>query len=236
MIKLIVPSRGRPEQALELGKAFLATRALETTSLTFAIDASDERAPEYFGFNKELGPDSWYVSVAQHPTRERMVPALNRWAVRDANYPTNIPEHPRADIIGFMGDDHRPRTYGWDLEIEELIGAGCVPGVAYGNDLVHGPEIPTAAFVSAELVRKLGYMAPPGLIHMYADNFWKLLGQTTNLHYLPNVIFEHLHPIVGKAEWTPQYEEVNGFMGPDRLEYERFLAQDWPADRAKLGV
>jgi hypothetical protein len=235
-LKLLVPSRGRPEAALELAKVFLQTRGLEDTSLTFCIDATDPTAPRYFDLiNREIGwPDSWWTGISQHPTRERMVPCLNREAYWHANYPTGIPDHPRATVIGFMGDDHRPRTKGWDVDVMEALRFGEKSGVAYGNDLVHGPAIPTAAFITADLVRKLGYMAPPGLTHMYADNFWRLLGEATSLTYLPNTVIEHMHPIVGKAEWSEQYAEVNGFMEPDRLEYERYLREDWPKELVKL--
>jgi hypothetical protein len=59
-----------------------------------------------------------------------------------------------------MGDDHRPRTKGWDqayLDALRELGTGIV----YGDDLLQGEKLPTQCAMTADIVRALGHMAPP---------------------------------------------------------------------------
>jgi hypothetical protein len=115
----------------------------------------------------------------------------------------------QADVIGFMGDDHRPRTLHWDVRVMEQIEREPL-GVVYGNDLLQGRNLATQVFMGAELVRRLGFFNPPQMRHMYLDNFWMTLGTNLGtLTYLDDVIIEHMHPLAGKAEWDQGYREVN---------------------------
>lgn len=210
---VLVPTRDRPQAAVELREAFAATNAFGYADLKFLVDDDDPQLDEYLGrlSGVTVGP------------RLRIGPTLNEAARQQAV---------KYEWIGFMGDDHRPRTNGWAEGINTLLAR--LPGVAYGDDLIQGAALPTAAFISSSLIRKLGYMVPRGLLHMYLDNFWRELGAATQLHYLPHLVFEHLHPLVGKTAWTPQYDEVNALMGQDSAEFHRFMRDEWPLERLKL--
>ena len=131
-----------------------------------------------------------------------MVEALNMTA-------GHLPSHQAAFAVGFMGDDHRPRTVGWDKEyLDALRELGT--GIVFGDDLYQGDKLPTQCAMTSDIVRALGYMAPPTLTHMYVDNFWRDLGTEADcLYYLPDVVVEHMHPIVGKAEWDEGHLRVN---------------------------
>ena len=111
--------------------------------------------------------------------------------------------------IGFCGDDHRPRTVGWDQAyLDALREMGT--GIVYGNDLLQGEALPTQVAMTSDIIRALGYMAPPDLVHMYADNWWRELGRRAGcLRYLPDVIVEHMHPVAGKADWDEGHKRVN---------------------------
>jgi hypothetical protein len=138
-----------------------------------------------------------------------MVATLNHVAARVAR--SRFVTH-----IGFMGDDHRIRTPGWDAEL--MKSAGPV-GVAYADDLNDAVDLPTSVVLGANIVRRLGYMAPPALGHLYVDNFWRELGLSLGrLDYRPDVVIEHMHPTTGKAEWDAQYERVNSDAQFDRDE------------------
>lgn len=215
---VIVPTRGRPNAAAALIESFDKTvddpHAVE---LIFVVDADDTTQSEY---HDVIPP---YVTMITVPP-QRMVGALNAVAKM----------RPLADIIGFMGDDHRPRTSGWNLRVVETLNSHA--GVVYGNDLLQGPNLATAVFITGDLVRRLGYMVPPSLLHLYADNFWMILGQATNLTYLSDVIIEHLHPVAKKAEWDATYEIGNSAetYTHDLAEFQRYVASDWPTERLKL--
>jgi hypothetical protein len=187
---IIVPSRGRPEAARELAAAFDVTCTADT-KLLFSIDADDPTADDY--------PKPRVVAG-----NKSMVEALNRALgqyLLDGNF------WPFA--IGFMGDDHRPRTKGWDTTyLDALRELGT--GIVYGDDQLQGRNLPTQCAMTADIIRALGYMAPPTLHHMYVDNFWRDLGQRAGcLKYLPDVVVEHLHPVAGKAQWDEGYKRVN---------------------------
>lgn len=209
----LVPSRGRPLNARRLA-AHWSTVTTGDTRLQFCLDDDDPELGRYEDqlLDRALDGDRFGFTVGP---RLRLGPTLNHHAITAiVNY----------DAVGFMGDDHLPRTPGWDVELTRSLEPRPL-GVVYGNDLVHGPGIPTAALLSSRLIAAVGFMCPPGLVHMYLDNFWKDLGTATGqLWYRHDVVIEHLHPIAGKADWDDGYAEVNALMGPDREAYARFVA------------
>lgn len=191
---VIVPSRGRPGAAVELAAAFAKTES--TSRLVFAVDEDDPTRSRY------LATLDAYPATTVHfgPAPSTMVKALNTAALLYAN---------EAYALGFMGDDHRPRTKHWDAmylaALDQLR-----TGIVYGNDLLQGQRIPTQVAMTADIVRTLGHMAPATLAHLYVDNYWKDLGQQAGcLRYLPEVVVEHMHPIAGKAQWDEGHIRVN---------------------------
>lgn len=211
---VIVPSRGRSKAARELVEAFEATCTADT-ELVFALDRDDPALPEYKGLLGLIGQNA------------SMVQALNRTAIE-------VLERVRF-AVGFMGDDHRPRTVGWDTRYLQALGS--LPGLVYGNDLLQGVRLPTQVAMSASVVRALGHMAPPVLTHLYVDNYWRDLGQATGcLTYLPDVVVEHLHPIAGKAAWDEGYQRVNdrSMYDRDRAAYAAYWAEH--ADRDVMAL
>lgn len=220
---VIVPSRGRPGNVSSLIGAWRDTAGVAL--LVIAVDEDDPALPEYRKLN--LNPQM-HLRVGR---RLRLGGTLNEVATDP-----NILEFAGRQSIGFMGDDHRPRTQDWDLKIERALhelGAG----VVYGNDLIQGPNLPTAAFISADIIRTLGYMVPPRLVHLYIDNAWKSLGEGMGrLTYLPDVVIEHMHPIAGKAEWDAGYVEVNSgeMQQADHDAYDYWVATGLPMDIIKL--
>jgi hypothetical protein len=226
---MIVPSKSRPENASRLVQAVNETAGDELGLLLIAIDHDEPRAAEYqeaIPVDEEYDGWDWVKLVRAQAEPQRMGPVLNRVALE---YAAN------ADYIGFLGDDHLPRTDNWD---EELIAAlGGRPGVAYGNDLAQGEKLPTACIVSSDIIRSLGYLCPPGQDHLYLDDFWKTLGlELGNLCYHEGVVIEHLHPTVGKAGWDDSYQENNHPVqyAKDQHAYSDFITGRWLTDRAKL--
>lgn len=135
----------------------------------------------------------------------------------------------RDDIIGFMGDDHRPRTHGWDLRVIEEITAEPL-AVVYGDDLLQGRNLATQVFMSAELVRRVGYFNPPGVGHMYLDNYWMALGLNLGtMRFMEDVVIEHMHPMAGKADWDQGYRDVNAsaVYDRDRKAYQEYMGAEF---------
>ena len=196
---MIVPSRGRPTAAEELAQVFADTCQADTL-LVFAVDDNDETQDEYIATAQRFNDVA--IGLVSQPST--MVHALNQAAMGIIN--TMIPP-PFA--VGFMGDDHRPRTVGWDKSyLDALRDLGT--GIVYGNDLLQGENLPTQCAMTTDIPRMLQYIAPPNLRHLWVDNFWMMLGsQCRCLRYLPEVIVEHMHPVANKNHWDDGYARVN---------------------------
>lgn len=220
---VIVPSRGRPENIASLIDSWRITRSY--AELLVVVDEDDDRLDEYQEAVEDDAPDWAYLRVTP---RKRLGPTLNEFALKY----TEI-----YDIIGFMGDDHRPRTHHWDRQLSASIATLGGVGLAYGNDLIQGVNLPTAVWMSSCIIETLGYMVPPGMIHLYLDDFWKALGMRLNrLAYVSNVIIEHMHPVAGKAVWDERYAEVNSgemYENDGRL-FQAYLQTQLQADTDKI--
>jgi len=222
---VVVPSRERPAAARGLAMAFTHTCELRTV-LIFAVGEDDPTLPDY-----QLIPLETNGPVL---VEVRVVPAVDRPSTMNfaLNHVANaLVESPGGPfVIGFMGDDHQPRTCGWDRRyVETLRELGT--GLVYGDDQLQGARLPTQVAMTADIVRGLGYMAPPDLWHMYVDNFWRDLGLHAGcIRYLPDVVIEHMHPIAGKSPWTEGHQRVNAadIYAHDGAVYGRYFANELP--------
>jgi hypothetical protein len=204
---VICPSRGRPGNAAELTEAFLATRTLPTTRLLIVVDEDD--ASVYSGDVLRVPPSHGFVRAANA--------AFNAF--------------PDEDWYGVLGDDHRFRTPGWDQRVKDT------GGIVYGDDLYQGARLPTACFIEGRIVRALGWLALPDCEHLYVDNAWLALGIRLGvMHYLPEIVIEHMHPAAGKAEWDASYLEHNSTEADarDRGAYERWAAAQFEVDAERV--
>lgn len=212
-VLLIVPTRGRPDKSIEFYEEFKKNSTI--TDLVFGLDDDDVEYPRIDGVMYEVNP------------RAMMNGTLNLIANKYAD---------QYEYIAFMGDDHRIRTYDWDKVLVDSI-KGFNNGIAYGNDLLQGEQLPTAVLLNSNIVRKLGFMAPPAMKHLYLDNFWLDLGRSLGqIKYHGNVIIEHMHPAAGKADNDSGYVEVNSseIFNHDRLAYGNYVATQMSNDIEKL--
>ncbi len=199
-VTVVIPSRGRPERAREAIQAVRDTAVLVGTSVVLAVDLDDPALPLY----QALRFDGFAAEVSMVTLRPEetgnLVRATNTVSMR-------ISEADPTAIIGNLGDDHLARTDAWDRRIAEAL---ATPGIAYGDDLLQGEHLPTAPFVSAAIVNALGWFFLPTVKHLYGDDCLKRIGRATGtLRYVPDVVIEHVHPAVGKAEWDAGYERAN---------------------------
>lgn len=134
-----------------------------------------------------------------------------------------------------LGDDHIPRTEAWDSLLLDAIAQMGGTGIAYGDDLLQGARLPTAAMISSGIVAALGWMAEPSMRHYLIDNVWQDLGEGAGcLAYLPDVILEHCHPGNGKAVYDATYTEEAARDREDQAAYDRWCEQGRAADVATV--
>ena len=195
-LAMMCPTRGRPEAVAQVVETFVNTTN-NGTHLWFIVNEDDPRLDEYKReFERfETLQNVRYMVV---PPKQGLTDTINSsfYILLDYKY------------LGFIGDDHRFRTQNWDflafLKLEEK------PGFLYGNDLLQGENLPTHVIVNSGIIKSLGWFALPGTTHLYVDNAWRELGiATKTLTYVPEIVIEHMHPSVGKAEWDENYKRVN---------------------------
>ena len=209
---ILVPTRGRPMNATALLASHEELSA--ASDLLFIIDAND---PEHDQYHFEVGAE--LCMTIENQTRGMAYP-INKAA-------NAIAKQNKYDFFAFLGDDHRPRTAEWDLQM--MAAMQRQPSMAYGNDLLQGKRLPTMIAMTSDIVKALGGMVPPNMKHLYLDNFWKKLGEDLGaLTYLDDVIVEHMHPVAGKAEWDEGYKEVNAqeVYSFDALAYQNYIQSE----------
>lgn len=225
---VIVPSAKRPQNAKRLARAFRATIADPDTYLVLAVDDDEPYLDAYREIRNTFSEVCSLRIMKDSP--HRIGPIIND-ITRDL-----LDEEPPPDFIGFMGDDHEPKTPGWDADLVHALGGR--PGVSYGNDMNKGSDLPTACLIDARVVAALGYLVPPGMHHLYLDDFWLMLGHATHLAYRGGTVIEHLHPTVGKAPLDDSYLAAGcnpEVFQADAARFDAFVkGGDWEAALARL--
>jgi hypothetical protein len=218
---MIVPTRGRPQNARDLYTSWMAT-VTGNSQLLFVVDDDD---PQLESYRSQM---AWMLNAQLLVgPRLRMVGSLNAAATSQGV---------EYEYVGFMGDDHRPRTLGWDSLFIEVL-AKSPASIAYGNDLLQGEKMATAVVMTSDIISTLGYMVPPSLLHLCADLVWVEIGRALGtLTYLDNVVLEHMHPANGKALNDAGYREVNSgeMIKADSEAYYEYMESDFHLDIAKL--
>lgn len=208
---IIVPSRGRPDNVSELIEH--VKEYSEISDICFGFDYDD---------NSRYEPVAG-VKFHRLP-RTRIGRTTNSLATMYAQ---------RYKYVAFMGDDHRPKTHGWDRILTEPL--NIKPGFSYGNDLLQGKNLPTAAVMSSSIVNTLGFMVPRTLKHFYFDNFWMDMGNALDsLNYFDDVIIEHIHPVAKKSEVDTTYTEAWSVLDQDIEAYKIYLAEQFSQDIEKV--
>jgi hypothetical protein len=222
---VVIPSRGRPGQAMALVDAIGRT-AQANTFCVVAVDSDDPAAREYELACRGRGN----AVVALDPEPAGHVGAINFGAS------VALDLSPSVKALAKLDDDHMPKQLGWDKLLLEQLGI-LGGGIVYGDDLLQGSRLPTAPVISARLVEALGWMALPALRHMYCDNVWLELGNAAGcLKYVPWVQIEHRHFLNGKAQVDETYALSNNDerYAVDGAAFQAWMADSLAADVAKV--
>lgn len=181
---VITPTRGRPAWAKRLIEA-INDQSRGTVHVALCVDEDDPKLDEYRKI--DLRP----FDVLHIGPRKNLVEWTNHVAVRNTA---------RYKYMASLGDDHVPRTPGWDARLIRVIeGFPGGTGFAYPHDGVRD-DVPEAVVVSTDIIEALGWFMLPDLTHYWVDNVWLDLGKANKcIKLLRGVYVEHLSPMVGKA-------------------------------------
>jgi len=181
--------------------------------------------PEVVGYDRVLADWSYYEKqiTVVHGDRIGFGASLNELAARA--------ERDGVSHLGMFGDDVLPVSHGWDVALVEALGDDL--GVAYGDDGMrdkHHPDLPTHYVTQTEVYRRLGYLSPPTIRHLFLDNVARDVGRyLRNFVYVP-VLIKHLHPW-GEGEHIDDATYREGGRNPNIRKLDRMAYVRWTTDR-----
>lgn len=219
---ILLPTRGRPQNLDRFIDATVKTAV--NWRLYLRVDFDDPELDGYERVFKKWSSIADKITVARGD-RIRFGPSLNELAM--------YAEVDGMSHVGMFGDDVVPIDNEWDIALTQALGDQM--GVSYGDDGLrdkHAPDLPTHYVTSIEVYRRLGYLSPPGINHLFLDNVARDIGRhLKNFVYVP-VKIRHLHPWVeGEQIHDATYAEggrSSEIRSVDHRAYVRWGSrQDW---------
>ena len=209
---IILPTKGRPHNLRRFISAYVKTRA--TLPVLVALDGADIASYTEF-FNSLYEPIPQQFSFIIMPAGTPIGDIFNIISSKFCNEP----------FYGVMADDVVPETEFWDVVLRDA----CVPDkISWGSDGIQNARLATHPFIGGDLVRKLGWMAPPGVKHWYVDNGWTQLAKLADAGaYLPEVKTTHMHPVRDKAPMDETYLKQPDHMR-DHDAFVEFMRNEMP--------
>jgi hypothetical protein len=161
----------------------------------------------------------------------------------DKIYSDAIRTNSKYDYFFLLNDDMVFRTKDWGkILVNEIIKKGNGWGVAFGDDMIHSGKLmrPTVAVVSGNILGVLGFIMPPGFALCGDWYLGDLCAGAGCLFYRPDVVIEHKHVLVQKAELDETYRST--FNGENKvtvqvrqdIAYKKYQVEQLPKDIQKL--
>jgi hypothetical protein len=208
---VLVPSRGRPKNQERFLEYFFKNSTV--SDVCFILDFDDES--NYLRF------DNVIYEVGEPLMLNEKLNIVSKKYCNDYKF------------ISFIGDDHLLQTYAWDKMLINPLSKKI--GISYGNDLYKKEELPTCSVISSEIIKRIGYMAPPELKHSYIDKFWLDLGTAIgSINYFDNVVWEHIHPDNKKTQVDETYLRGWSSQSQDKENYALYKNIRFDKDVAKI--
>lgn len=150
-----------------------------------------------------------------------------RWAYKDPMYSEIIK---KLDWVSICNDDHKAVTEEWDQKFDKLIDGTNMVSCNDGNYMFGVRVVGLTAF-STPLIEAFGFpMFPRNLQHLYIDDVFKAIGESTGCWLETNKInMPHLHAFKGDMEQDETFKKVYapGSWEYDAKEWKHFLEQDF---------
>ncbi len=208
----IMPTFGRPWRCQEA----LSSIAVAGASRGLVIVDGD-RDPLYDGL---VLPDRW--RIVRLPANRGVCGVLN-FVLNTRGY---------ESWYGFISDDSVVRTEAFDLPLIDAAGRTGFANSADGwqaHARMHG-----AVVFGGDLLRALGWWAPPGLVHCFVDDAWEHIGRTLgNWVHVPQVMVEHIHFWNGKASHDETYRKAYTSFESDRAKFVELMENELPVAVAR---
>ena len=139
-----------------------------------------------------------------------------------------LENHHDEPWYGFISDDSIVRSIDFQKYLVDAAGS---TGFANSGDgfrswrRMHG-----AVVFGGDLLRALGWWAPPGLFHSFVDDTWERISRALdNWKFLPGVMVEHMHPWNGKGEADESHRHAYERFEEDKKAYSMLRRLEIPA-------
>lgn len=215
-ILTICPTRRRPVGAWTMFNSFKKTN--KSSEILFLLDKDDPEASNYIQLLGEV------VLWKESRTYTQIInEAFKR--------------HPEEEFYCVTNDDFVFHTEGWDIKLIQEIENKGGTGIAFGNDLVQGPNMPTCSVISGDIPRALGWLQYPKLTHLFGDTILGQLGRQANcLFYRHDVVIEHRHFMTKQVPPDDIYRKTNSqeMYRQDEAAYIKWFKSQMPTDVATV--
>lgn len=212
-LSLFCPSRGRPDEARALKHSFDQTMTLPHVELVFLVDEDD---PTRFAYPK-YGYGGYNNGIIIGPGTGDPTGPLNRAVAKS-----------ESDIVGFIGDDSRFESVGWDAKVLDALRE---PGFCWTADGTNPNPWPSTCFVNRTIPEALGWFVLPGLRRGYFDVVWITLAQLTqSARLLPDVMIRHDN---GAGDPRSPNFLPERRVSPAVIESDRMVFETWNREQAK---
>ncbi len=147
--------------------------------------------------------------------------------------------YPDRATYGLLADHARPKTKGWNTALEIAASdwnvAYCEDGYLRGRrqDEPWRPHLSGSVCLGGNLVRALGWITLPSLVHLYVDDALEHIGDTLGLmRFLPNVRIETVRAEVSGRPMDENRQRLyrgQPFAEADRNEFATWRDTEAPA-------
>jgi hypothetical protein len=188
-ISLLHATRGRFQQAAAARRKWLEKAAnQDAIEHIFALDADDAESLQYLTLWRNV-----VVAPGGGPVR-----AWNA-AAQACN----------GHVLIQLSDDWEP-PMGWDQIILDRIGDISKSAVLQVSDGHRTDDLLCMAILTRARYIEQGYLFHPDFFSMYSDDWFSECARRDSVVIdARDVVFEHLHPVFGKAEMDATYERSN---------------------------
>jgi hypothetical protein len=214
---ILLPTRGRPANLERFVNAVKDTA--DDWHLYLRLDNDD---PEIAAYDEVIDHYDPRISIV-YGERVGFGPSLNELAARA--------DRDEMTHLGMFGDDVLPETPRWDSWLVDALGGSL--GIAYGDDGLrdkHNPDLPTHYITQTEVYRRLGYLAPPTIRHLFLDNVARDVGRFLGNFVFVPVKIRHLHPWA-EGEHLHDQTYMDGGRNPDVRHADRLAYIRWASNR-----
>lgn len=210
----VCPTRQRVKTAEKMLSSFLHTTS-SATGIIFCLDEDDPDLIKY----QELFYNRAAYAISK---RGRLIAKSNQIFLALPHY----------SFYHQSNDDFIYKTHHWDKILMKAIDEKFYgSGIAVGDDGIQSNGFPVVNITSGIMLRAAGWFHLPTLTHLYGDNVWNAIGESTGrMIYLKNVSVEHRHVMNKKAEEDVIYKETQS---KEMYERDSLAFNTWRKGKAK---